>query len=495
MRSRLLAWFVLILAPAIGAPSLLAQRIETLTAFDQAQADPDLPWLIELHMPDAGSQNSGGWENLDAYIDRVQQELADEMGWRNLNDIVRYDSIPMMARSLDRTEAERLLRSDKVTGLYRNGWRESFLSQSTQMVGSRTLNAIGQKGRGQVVAVIDNGVDDTHAFLQGKVLDGACFSHFRNCPGGARRATGATAGRPTLNHDHGTHVAGIIAGAGSGRIGVAPDTQLLAVQVFSSAQGRTGATDADILAALDWVYQQRTRHPIAAVNLSLGGGDFRDYCDAGSPYTAIFRLLRQAGIVAVAASGNDQNTRGVATPACISYVLSVGATDKQGQISPFSNSWPRLSFVAPGSEIESAGLGHGFVSKSGTSMAAPHVAGAIAVLRAARPEASAEQIVRSLTEGGRPHRDPRNGVQSVQIDLEKSLRRLPQSGQAEPAPARRPETPAPTPLPPSPTRPYTPAPVPPPARPVPQPDARLPQCEENVDGITVTRQPPCRQGA
>lgn len=486
-----------------------AQRIESFSAFEQssAQADADLPWIIELRTP-TSTASAGEWESLDGYIDRVQEELADEMGWRNLNDIVRYESVPMMAKSLDSDEARQLLQSDKVAGLYRSEWRSSFLSQSTQLVGAQALNASGQEGRGQVVAVIDNGVDDTHPFLQGKVVDGACFSMFGNCPGGARRATGANAGRPTLDDDHGTHVAGIIAGAGSGRAGVAPHVRLLAVQAFSRHEDRTGATDADLLAALDWVYQQRTRFPIAAVNMSLGGGAFTDYCDSGSPYTGILRLLRREGIVPVIASGNDHNTHGIAAPACVSAALSIGSTDKQGRISDFSNSWSQLSFVAPGGNIESSGNHGGFVVKSGTSMATPHVAGAIALLRAARPEASAEQVIKALTEGGTPYRDPRNGAQSVLINVEQALRLIPLPApvapgpepQTPPPPSRPPEAPAP-PIAPPPSKP-APAPAPPrptpapsePKPPAPRPDANLPLCEENIDGINVIRQPPCRRG-
>lgn len=512
-RSLVLAlWFLL----AAWADIVQAQRIETLADFDAKESDATsrLPWLIELRSP-SDSPSAGEWENLDSYIERVQEELANEMGWRNLNDIVRYESVPMMAKALDRAEADRLLRSDKVAALYRSEWRDTFLSESTRLVGAQPLIGGGSRGEGQVVAVLDTGVDDTHPFLQGKVVDGACFSVYGNCPGGAKRASGLTAGRPTLGNDHGTHVAGIIAGSDRARSGVAPAAKLLAVQVFSRAEGRVGATDVDVLAALDWVYAQRANHRIAAVNLSLGGGAFNEYCDGASPYTAILRLLRQAGIVAVIASGNDSQTSAVASPACVSVALSVGSTDKQGNTSPFSNSWPKLNFVAPGGDIESSVLAGGFAAKSGTSMAAPHVAGAIALLRAARPQAGAEDAILALSQGGVPHRDARTGVSSVLISIEQALRLMPLPApvppnrpepappEARPAPptvpvAPTPPVPAPRPQPtpaPTPAPPVAPAPSPkPPPRIEPRPDASLPLCEENIDGIAVSRQPPCRKG-
>lgn len=506
---RIAAAFVLL---AICLP-VHAQLIRDIETFDQARSTQpeDAAWLIALAVPATPAEESGGWENLNSYIDRVQRELADEMGWRNFNDLVTYEHLPMVAKAVDRDEVQRLLQSSHVAGLYRNEVRELFLSESTEIVHATSLLQQGKGGEGQVVAILDTGVDDTHPFLQGKVVNGACFSSYGNCPGGAQRAEGTQAGRPTLGSDHGTHVAGIIAGRSAKLHGIAPQAKLLAVQVFSRAEGRTGATDVDILAGLDWVYSQRNSYSIAAVNMSLGSGAFASSCDDITPYTQVFRLLRQAGIVPVVASGNDGMSAAIASPACVSQAISVGSLDKGGSVSSFSNSSPQLTLMAPGRDILSSVLDGQFHALSGTSMAAPHVAGAVALLRSANPDASAERIVEALLHVDETVRDPRNQRVLPRLDVAAAhlrLHPLPKPVPPEPAPAPTPEPapapapapdPAPGPAPAPPSKPMPqpqpakPAPVQPAPKPTPKPDIKLPLCEERIDGILIERPPPCRR--
>lgn len=491
-----------------------AQLVHDLDAFDQASLSQseDTPWLIALSVPAVAAGESGGWENLNSYIDRVQRELADEMGWRNFNDLVAYEHLPLVAKTVDRDEARRLFQSAHVAGLYRSEMRQLFLRESADIVQASPLLQRGAGGAGQVVAILDTGVDDTHPFLRGKIADGACFSYYGNCPGSAQRSEGVHAGRPTLGDDHGTHVAGIVSGRSTELHGIAPEARLLAVQVFSRVGDKTGATDVDVLAGLDWVYSQRHRYSIAAVNLSLGGGAFASACDDLTPYAQAFRLLRQAGIVPVVASGNDGMSAAIASPACVSQAVSVGSLDKTGPVSTFSNSSPQLSLMAPGRSIHSSVLNGQFRSLSGTSMAAPHVAGAVALLRAANPDASAERIVEALLHSGQTIRDTRNQRVLPRLDVTAAQQRL--HPVPSPVPEPRP-TPAPTPTPaprpePAPTPPPAPAPAPipkpaPPApqppkpapvqpapKPVPKPDPSLPLCEERIDGILVQRPSPCR---
>jgi hypothetical protein len=178
---------------------------------------------------------------------------------------------------------------------------------------------------------------------------------------------------------------------------------------------------------------------IAAVNMSLGGPDeFQspcDFVDAGT--TALKDLienLRSLGIATVIAAGNDGFRNGLSSPACISKAISVGSTGDgsigmdgiapRDLVSDFSNSAPFLDLLAPGKWILSSVPGGLMDNFRGTSMAAPHVAGAWAVLKAKSPSASVDQILSALTSTGVPITDSRNNVNTPRIQVDAALNAL-----------------------------------------------------------------------
>ena len=223
----------------------------------------------------------------------------------------------------------------------------------------------------------------------------------------------------------------------------------------------------------------------------MGGGKFVENCDR-SPAFRIFSLLRQAGIVAVAASGNEGFENTMAAPACISNVVSVGATTYPDTIAEFSNSSAVLDFLAPGATQQPIGRDKGILSSipgnlyariQGTSMAAPHVAGAFAALRSAAPQATIDEIIGALRQTGLAILDPRNGRKNSRIRVDEAVKTLQQmiaarsvepEGNQEPQIPPAPEsTPVPTKL----AEPEleTDAPPPPKAQP------RI----ESIDGIRI----------
>lgn len=182
------------------------------------------------------------------------------------------------------------------------------------------------QGAGVKVGVIDTGIDSHHPDLVDRVKGGFDFGDNDSDPFDA--------------DTHGTHVAGIIAASdnGVGVVGVAPKAELYALKVFrDSGPAKSGA----VLQALDWAIA----HQLQIVNLSIGSPE-----PSGIEEDA-FKKLADAGILAIAASGNDYETLqldGVVFPAGYSTVMAVGAVDRDRRVAFFSQRGKELSLVAPG---------------------------------------------------------------------------------------------------------------------------------------------------
>jgi hypothetical protein len=167
---------------------------------------------------------------------------------------------------------------------------------------------------------------------------------------------------------------------------------------------------------------------IAAVNMSLGGGQYTENCDTVSPSRkAIIDTLRSLGIATVVASGNNGYISAISAQACVSSAVSVGSIDDGSYgsvlntVSSFSNSSPQLSLLAPGRWITSSVPNNGFSAYSGTSMATPHVAAAFAVLKQKKPDATVTEILNALTTTGQPITDPRNSITKPAIKIDAAL--------------------------------------------------------------------------
>ena len=269
--------------------------------------------------------------------------------------------------------------------------------------------------------MIDTGVDVDHPFIEGRPIAEACFAD--RCPNGRQKMVGRGAARPVASH--GTHVAGIALGHGDGMSGVAPEAGLIAINVFNPDGG---ARNSNILAALDWLIRVAWTHPvaIASINMSLGAPVHRASPCRDWLYDLAVDYLARRNVVIVAAAGNESKSNGISHPACVDGIVSVGAIDKESDVARFSNSAPILDMLAPGVDINSAvprsGSGRApFKEYPGTSMAAPHVAGAFAVLRQAAPRRSVKDIYRALVGSGDDVRDRRNGITKPALDVAGAL--------------------------------------------------------------------------
>jgi len=374
-------------------------------------------------------------------IAQVQEQFTPAAVAAGAREVVRLDTLPVVILDAPRSALNRLANHPLAANVAEDALAMPHLSGSVALIHA-DLAQQEANGAGVAIAIVDTGVDAAHPFLGGRVIAEACFSTNNSaqgatslCPGGGSQAFGPGAAAPCSlsNCDHGTHVAGIAAGNG----GVAPGASIIAVQIFSKIASCSAFSlpspcalsyVSDQLRAFDWLASTAFTPPLAIVNLSLGVGTFTSVaaCDASPIGTAMFPAiarLRNQGVTTVASSGNNGATNALSLPGCLSNVVSVGATTKTNpeQVASFSNSAPFLTLLAPGVGIVSSTTGGGFATKSGTSMAAPHVAGALALLRSARPGYPSDAYVTALVNTGTPILDTRNGVIKPRIDVAAAL--------------------------------------------------------------------------
>ncbi|MGM9923665.1 MAG: S8 family peptidase [Bacillus sp. (in: firmicutes)] len=232
-------------------------------------------------------------------------------------------------------------------------------------------------GKGIKVAVLDTGCDVSHPELRNRII-------------GGRNFTKDDKGNREVFKDyngHGTHVAGTIAAErnDSGVAGVAPEADLLIVKVLD----RNGSgTYEGIIQGIQYAIEQK----VDIISMSLGGP---------TDLPALHEVIKQAvaeGILVVCAAGNegdgDDGTDELGYPGCYNEVISVGAVDLERRSSHFTNSHNEVDLVAPGEKIISTYLDGKYASLSGTSMATPHVSGALALIK----KIANERFGRQLTE-------------------------------------------------------------------------------------------------
>jgi len=266
---------------------------------------------------------------------------------------------------------------------------EQQLAKAHSQTGwSQVHSQFGLTGKGQTVAVIDSGIAFDHVALgKGygpgyKVVGGWDFAE-----NDARPYDDAPAGF------HGTHVSGIIGANGGSQLGVAPDVDLVALRVFTDAgKGEMAWTES----ALRWVHENRNSfaNPITTVNLSLGSAWNSSKVPSWGTLEDELAQLQRDGIVVVASAGNSfqqYKSPGLSYPAASPFVIPVSSVDANGQLSDFSQRDSR-SIAAPGRSIESTvpdyfygkdGIANDWSTASGTSMAAPYIAGASVLVREA----------------------------------------------------------------------------------------------------------------
>lgn len=404
--------------------------------------DDDGAPLDDPAPPRAGRERASGVARERNQVSRRRGAIERSLSGRGRGFRETFDAIPYGVVDADAATLEMLRRHPDVAGVFvdlpmapaeltvdaaTEDGPPAAEANSRDDIRARDVWALGANGQGQVVAVLDSGVDATHRMFTGKVVAEACYSttvngnHKTLCPNETDQQLGPGAGTfcPIIDGkpcSHGSHVAGIAVGndptsATDGQ-GVAPGANLISIQVFTQINDaaictKAGATTqiqtcirsytSDQLAGLNYLLNLTQTFPIAAVNMSFGGDAQTGACDT-NPLKGAIDALRRVGVASVIAAGNDGKVGQMSPPACITTSTSVGAVGVSVPTS-FTNVSPLTDMMAPGSSIRSAAVGGGYATASGTSMAAPHISGAIAVLRSVKPAASVALIESALRTG------------------------------------------------------------------------------------------------
>ncbi len=406
-----------------------------------------------------GDRNPGGVLRQREAIAEVGQEVAD--GLQDGEVVTEFETLPFITVEATPEEVRALLDDPQVASVRYDRRVPPALLEASEAVGATTLRAGGLDGSGATVAVVDTGVDSGSPFLAGKVIREACFADpdddastpEGDCPNGLLSEEGVGSAAPCAfsGCDHGTLVAGIVAGR-NGSVngspqplqGIANGASIAAYQVFGlntpgNPSSGIGAWDTDVVKAMEHAFTNRAAFadqgaPLVAVNLSLGGGSFSTACDVQFPlYANATQQLGSVGVATVAAAGNGSQRDALMAPACVSEVIAVGSTSLEGSsetVSSFSSVDTGLDLLAPGEDLALLGL-DGATSKDeqGTSFAAPQVAAAFALLADVQPDPglpgdAADDVAARLAfllEAGIPVSDTRPNAQTPTVTTPRLL--------------------------------------------------------------------------
>jgi subtilisin len=267
-----------------------------------------------------------------------------------------YTIVPAIAAELPQKAIDALSKNPNIAFIEPDGQAQILADEvpwGITRINAVTAQSEGFTGTGIKVAVLDTGIDYNHPDLKANYLGGYDFVNQDN--------------DPMDDHSHGTHVAGTVAAAsnGIGVLGAAPQAGLYAVKVADSSGY---CSYSNIIAGINWAVDNNAD----IITMSLGG------TSSSSTLKSACDNAYSTGVVIVGAAGNSGGA--VIYPAAYSSVIAVAAVDSTNTRTSWSCYGPEVEFAAPGVSIRSTMPGGLYGSKSGTSMATPHVTGAVALL-------------------------------------------------------------------------------------------------------------------
>ncbi len=445
MRLNFMRWALLICVLAITMSGAAAQETVTPDADGDklgagvaaAAAEPEgVRVIISLRPPAAGG--AVGSREAAAAVAAAQAEVIAETP--GLTPDYRYSHVPALVATVTEDELAALQTNPDVLYVQVDERTIAHTVDSVPALGANIVHSTyGITGAGVRVAVLDTGVDTDHPYIAGSIVAQQCFNQGSPFGAGDCPPSGTITGISAEDgNGHGTNVTGIITSNNATYKGFAPDSEIVAIRVLGS---NNSGWVSDWVAGLNWIIANQGALQVDVINMSLGTFTlYSGNCDAQNPATAnVLAQINALGIVVFASSGNQGSATMLASPACNSHVIAVGATydanlgaepDTGTYNSLFGGSWPAcadaatnlfkitcftnsnamLDILAPGARISNAYLNGGLATYRGTSQASPTAAGIAALMLDANPSLTPAQIESIMKSTGTPVTDGKNGL-------------------------------------------------------------------------------------
>jgi subtilisin family serine protease len=405
------------------------------TRLDTTSVTQRVPVLVTLQNQVDAARFTGHPAALIAALHREARRSSHEVPLVGPQRVTHFWLVNAVALSASPAQIARIARDPDVasvdldTTVHAADADTEIVAQKTAGTGDWGVDAIGARsvwdaygitGKGERIGVIDTGVDASAPDLAGKI---AAWHDFVN-------------GRATPYDDgaHGTHVAGTLVGgsAGVAAVGVAPGATLVVAKALDANGVGNGSA---LIAAAQWMMDP-DGNPATADYPTVISNSWVSPAATDTWFLPMVQAWRALGIVPVFAAGNTGGAATVGSPASYTESVAVGAIDENNDLASFSSEGPitwaavnneglapgtvvsKPDFVAPGEDVMSTVPG-GYAEMSGTSMATPHVAAAVALLRQAVPTLTADQAIATLKatadDLGTPGADNRFGVGRIDV--------------------------------------------------------------------------------
>ena len=320
------------------------------------------------------------------YTLTAANNVVDEIGEENVKYV--FDEGKTIDAFVNAEDVENLKNNNNVESVQLEGIKYLMLQESVPLINGTITqriqqNGINLTGIGQTICIIDSGVNYSHADFGGCYGNNVQTSNCKVIGGYDYCADNSVCSTedsiPEDAYGHGTHVSGIAAANGS-ITGVAPGAKIVMIKACNA----TGAcSDGDIAAGINWCVSNRSIFNISVISMSLGGADYTSYCESdNAQITSAINSAVAQNISVVVAAGNSYLATKISAPSCVQNATPVSATTKLDVIdTSYANRNALVMLMAPGTSINSTYLSGGYTPLSGTSMATPHFAGAIVILR------------------------------------------------------------------------------------------------------------------